>query len=481
MSTVLDGLVMDVVMDVVVVGAGLSGLVAARRLQQQGLRVRVLEARPRLGGRMVSRTLSDGSVVDLGGQWGGTTHHRFAALLSELGISRYPSHYTGDGIWCWRGERLQAPLAARFADSLLFFEPDALHLDTEALAAAQALQQAFSELVARIDPRQPWRSPQAVSLDRLSVAAWAAQHTSLPLARLPLDWLCRVGGSGGFEPWETSILHLAWTQAVAPQAESPEAWLVQGGAGSVAQRLAADLDAHSPGCLQLGAPVQAIAQQGDTVQVIAEGVAPLQAQAAIVAVPPPQRLAIRFEPALPAAHQALLQRTAMGGMTKILARYARPFWREQGLNGLGIGDRPWLELTADSGPPSGQPAVLASFVAGERALTLAALPAAERRALILQDLVAYWGPEAAEPLELVELAWNSEPFTGGAFTSFLAPGCWTSHARLAAGAEGGPGPAHHGRVLWAGTEASPRWPGYFEGAIEAGELAASDAAALLTA
>ena len=372
---------MDAEVDVLVVGAGLSGLIAARRLQKQGRRVLVLEARSRIGGRMLSRTLSDGSVVDLGGQWGGTTHHRFAALLSELGISRYPSHYSGDGIWCWRGERVQAPLASHFSDSLLFFEPDALHLDAEALAAAQALQWAFAELVGRINPRQPWRSPQAETLDRLSVAAWAAQHTRLPLARLPLDWLCRVGGSGGFEPWETSILHLAWTQA-----ESPEAWLVQGGAGTVVQRLEADLDAHSPGCLQLGTPVQAIAQQGTTVQVMAEGIAPLQAQAVIVALPPPQRLAIRFEPALPAAHQALLQRTAMGGMTKILARFARPFWREQGLNGLGIGDLPWLELTADSGPPSGQPAVLASFVAGERALKLAALPAAQRLALILQDL-----------------------------------------------------------------------------------------------
>ncbi len=471
--------------DVLVVGAGLSGLIAARRLQQQGRRVLVLEARTRLGGRMVSRTLSDGSVVDLGGQWGGTTHHRFAALLSELAISQYPSHYNGDGILCWRGQRLQAPLAARFETSLLFFEPGALNLDAEELAATLALQRAFAELVGQIDPRQPWRSPQAERLDRLSVAAWAALHTSLPLARLPLDWLCRVGGSGGFEPWEASILHLAWTQAVAPQAESPEAWLVQGSAGSVAQKLAADLDIHSPGCLRLGTPVQTIAQQDDAVQVMAQGMAaglaPLRAQAVIVAVPPPQRLAIRFEPALPAAHQALLQRTAMGGMTKILARYARPFWREQSLNGLGIGDLPWLELTADSGPPSGQPAVLAGFVAGDRALRLAALPAAQRRALILQDLATYWGPEAAEPLELVEQAWNSEAWTAGGFTSFITPGCWTSHARLAAGAGGGPGPAHHGRVLWAGTEASPRWPGYFEGAIEAGEQAASDAAALLTA
>lgn len=82
--------------DAVVVGAGLSGLVAARRLIEQGKRVRVLEARPRVGGRMVSQTLSDGSVVDLGGQWEGSTHHRFAALLQELGLSSYPRYDAGD-------------------------------------------------------------------------------------------------------------------------------------------------------------------------------------------------------------------------------------------------------------------------------------------------------------------------------------------------------------------------------------------------
>ena len=84
-------------------------------------------------------------------------------------------------------------------------------------------------------------------------------------------------------------------------------------------------------------------------------------------------------------------------------------------------------------------------------------------------------------MELVEQAWNNETWTGGGFTSFIAPGCWSSHARLAAGSDGGPGPSSHGRVFWAGTEASPRWPGYFEGAIEAGELAASATAELLAA
>ena len=462
--------------DVVVVGAGLSGLIAARRLIEQGQRVRVLEARPRVGGRMVSQPLSDGSVVDLGGQWGGNTHHRFAALLQELGLSRYPSYYAGDGIFCWRGKCIKAPLAERFEDSLVFFEPGALDRDVKELEATRALQQAFTALVAQINPRQPWLTPDAERLDRLTVSAWAAQQTNLPLAHLPLDWLCRVGGSGGFEPWEASILHLAWTQAVAPQTETPEAWLVQGGAGAVSLQLAADLRARSPEALVLEAPVLAIQQNEAMATVIAEGLEPLQARAVIVAVPPPQLQAIRFEPPLPPAHQALLQRTAMGGMTKILTRYSRPFWREQGLNGLGTGEQPWLDLTADSGPPGDQPALLASFVAGERAITMAALPEAERRALILKDLVSYWGPDAASPLDLVEQAWNGEAWTGGAFTSFPAPGSWTSHARLAAGTECGPAPASHGRVCWAGTEVSPRWPGYFEGAIEAGELAASTVA-----
>jgi monoamine oxidase len=79
----------------------------------------------------------------------------------------------------------------------------------------------------------------------------------------------------------------------------------------------------------------------------------------------------------------------------------------------------------------------------------------------------------------MEQPWNEEPWTGGAFTSLLTPGSWIGPARLAAGDQGGPGPADHGRVLWAGTEVSPRWPGYFEGAIEAGERAACAAQVVL--
>lgn len=465
--------------DVVVVGAGLSGLVAARELRRRGRTVTVLEARDRVGGRMVSSPTIGGARLELGGQWGGTTHRLFAALCDQLGLHRFPTYSEGRSALLWQGRHQLAPLAPEFRRSLLFFAPDALELPRGEVEAALDLHRQLLALAALVDPLQPWRTPGARELDGETVAAWLERRRCAPLARFLVEWHTRVGGSGGFEPEQASLLHLAWTQAVAPQAESPEAWLVRGGAGSVAQALAAELQRQDPDCLQLGQAVLQIEQNPQGVTLLSGDGQCQRARLVIVAVPPPLRLAIRFEPPLPAAQRALLQRSPMGGMTKILATYARPFWRERGLNGLGIGDRPALELTADSGPPEGQPAVLASFLAGERALRLGALPAAERRRLILADLAAYWGPEAATPRDLVEQPWAEEPWSSGAFTSFLSPGSWSGPARLAAGESGGPGPADHGRVLWAGSEASPRWPGYFEGAIEAGLAAATRAAAVL--
>jgi monoamine oxidase len=190
----------------------------------------------------------------------------------------------------------------------------------------------------------------------------------------------------------------------------------------------------------------------------------------VVAIPPPLRLGIRFEPALPPDWSGLLQRSPMGAMVKVLAVYEQPFWRERGLNGLGIGNLPTLELTVDCSPPGG-PGLLASFIAGDRAVRWQRWPEQERRRAVLADLVRWWGAEAAEPSELVVHPWNEEPWSGGAFTSFLSPGTWTRY-----------GPVWHqphGRVVWAGSEAARRWPGYFEGAIEAGLAAAEQVKQLL--
>lgn len=446
--------------DVVVVGAGLSGLICARTLQRSGLAVQVLEARDRIGGRLESHTTASGAVVDLGGQWVGATHHRMAALLEELQLERFPTHDDGEGIFHWQGNAHRAGLEAETSNSVVFFQPDALPLPTDQIVQTLQLQREFAHLVEQVPAATPWTAPGAMQLDRTTIASWLSRRQACPLARYPFSWLSRVGGSGGFEPWESSLLHLAWTQAVAPQREAPETWLVEGGLAQVAQRLAAEL---AP-ALQLGTPVQAIEDTGSGVRVHHRG-ATVEGRAVVVAIPPPLRLGLAFSPPLPATWRGWLQRSPMGAMVKVLALYPEAFWRAEGLSGLGTGTLPTLELVVDSSPPGGRPGILAGFIAAERAVQWQGQPEAQREALVKADLAAYFGPGAAHPTELILKNWNGEPWSGGAFTSFLIPGTWHSHGSI--------WQEPHGRVIWAGTEASLRWPGYCEGALEAGLAAAA--------
>jgi monoamine oxidase len=84
--------------DVVVVGAGLAGLVAARDVSAAGAGVVVLEARDRVGGRTLNEDIGDGKVVEVGGQWIGPTQHRLAALAKELGVATFPTWSAGDNV-----------------------------------------------------------------------------------------------------------------------------------------------------------------------------------------------------------------------------------------------------------------------------------------------------------------------------------------------------------------------------------------------
>lgn len=449
--------------DVVVVGAGLSGLMAARQLRKEGLNVHILEARTRTGGRMIRQTTRTGAVIDLGGQWGGETHHRFETLVNELGIERFPSYYDGQGVLVWDGQRVVADMAKKPADSVLLFEGDQIQQPTEQVAKAKAAMQAFREIAQSVDPARPWTAPNAVELDHTTIRSWCEKNSGSRLSDFELEWLSVVGGSGGFDPWDASILHLAWTQSVAPQDEGPESWLLKGAAGQVAERLTTELKPF----ISLNAPVHRIDQNNRGVNISYGQGRSIKAKAAIVAIPPPLRQRITFTPDLPAETRSFLQRSPMGSMIKVFAIYKRAFWRDKNLNGFGVGNLKTLELTADSSLPSGTPGILASFVTASAAVAFQQKSNKEQRRAVVDDLIAYWGPEAGEPEELIIQNWNQEAWSTGAFTSFVTPGAWTTY--------GQGWQQSHGRVHWAGTEASSRWPGYFEGAIEAGIQASNRA------
>jgi monoamine oxidase len=466
--------------DVIVVGAGLAGLVAARELRRAGLSVQVIEAAPAVGGRMVRTPLKlEGAGpsgaqppawIDLGGQWVGATHWRFRSLLGEHGLRRFPSPHDGETVLCFGSHR--CTFSGFFQGFPEGQPPSVPRADWE--DAMQALER-FRELVASLPEGHPHHHPDAVALDRVSFQDWIGAHTHTPFAAWYFAYFCRaVGFLGPAEPDQVSLLHVAWGQRTAPQGDHPEEELIHGGAGQLPALLAEGLG----DAVLLGEPVREIHQPEGPSGPGAESAITVttdrtshRSRAVIVAMPPAMAGAIRFTPGLPADRLALHEGMAMGRCTKVLVAYRNPWWREAGLAGIGIGDRPWVELCADSSDPETGVGVIAAFVAGRRQERWSALDAEQRRAAVLGDLAAYFGPRALEPIDYVEKDWPREPFVGGAFAGWMPPGLWT-----------GSGDAllrPHGRVFWAGTEVAERWPGFFEGAVASGERAAANVVALL--
>src|SRR4029453_13589866 len=89
-----------------IVGAGLAGLSAAHRLAGAGRSVAVLEARDRVGGRTLNRSVGGGEVVEVGGQWIGPTQDRLAALARELGVATYKTFFQGQAVYHRKGQRI---------------------------------------------------------------------------------------------------------------------------------------------------------------------------------------------------------------------------------------------------------------------------------------------------------------------------------------------------------------------------------------
>ena len=149
--------------DVIVVGAGFAGLVAARELKASGLSVAVLEARDRVGGRVMNATTSDGTVVELGGQWIGPTQDRVIALCDELGLERFPTYNTGENL-VHDGKRLR-----RYKGAIPKLSP-------AVLADIGQAQLRLDRMAKRVPLDEPWTARRAKSWDGQTVESWVRRN-----------------------------------------------------------------------------------------------------------------------------------------------------------------------------------------------------------------------------------------------------------------------------------------------------------------
>ena len=232
------------------------------------------------------------------------------------------------------------------------------------------------------------------------------------------------------------------------------------------QRLASLLADRLGDIVRLGAPVTAIRQDDEGVEVTHDGAGLVKAGRAIVAVPPTLAGRIRYSPALPPIRDQLTQQVPMGYVTKVQLAYPEPFWRAEGLSGSVFSVDDAVSVIFDNSPSDLSCGVLLGFVEGAHARRTGKLPPDERRELIISVFARFFGPRAAHPAEYVERDWAAEEWSRGCYGGRLGTGGWTGYGEALREAVG--------RVHWAGTETAEVWNGYMDGAVRSGERAARE-------
>jgi monoamine oxidase len=445
--------------DVAVVGAGLAGLSAARELEKAGHSVHVIEADSRVGGRVWAEKTPGGVMIDWGAHFIAPQHSRVRALADELGIAIYPTYNTGHNIQFLDGVR----------DTYL---ATILKVETEVLLEVQSISDMLNEMAAEIDPAAPWTAANAEEWDSQTVWSWTRANVTHPVTRKLFDIV--VNAILSVESREISMLHLLFyiksagsfdvlinTEGGAQDAQ------FEGGTQQLPEKLAATL---TQGTLTLDSPVRRVVTEGRQTTVYSDRVI-VEARRVIVAVPPPMIPRIVFEPGLSALKDLLYQRLPMGSTAKAFAVYETPFWRDDNLTGQVTSDRGPVKITFDVTPMSGSPGVILGFIDGQDAREFGELEAATRKAMVLDQLKAWFGEKAASPTEYVDMLWDAQPLHRGCPTAVPGPGAIFGFRTALRRPEGA--------IHFASTETALEWSGYMDGAIQAGQLTAAEVVSAL--
>jgi monoamine oxidase len=439
--------------DVIVVGAGIAGLKAASQLVARGRSVTVLEAADRVGGR-VKRGEIAGRVADYGGQWVGPRHFGLLAEATRFGIETYDQYDAGQTVMQLRG---------RLARST----GDVPKMSPLALVELAMLQKRWGREMMTVPAEAPWTAPKAAEWDAQTLETWIDRNLRTAEARA----FARLVPKGAWAAEAAQVSYLWFLDALRSGEGLASLMSVKGGVlekkfkGGM-QQIAARLATELGDRVVLEAPARRIVQDDAGVTIETDRGA-FQSRFVIVATPPGPAIRIEYRPHLPAAHDMLRQRMAMGAIIKAAVAYETPFWREAGFSGQVATDDDTLGLVYDDVQDVGPP-VLLCFIEGRQAVSLSGETKQARRAKVIASLVRFFGDAASEPIAYDDNDWLTEPWTHG-YVGAMPPGAMTRYGHSLR--------EPFGRIHWAGAETSTQWQGYIEGALLSGVRAAEEVAA----
>jgi monoamine oxidase len=451
--------------DVAVVGAGLAGLTAAREIVRAGRSAIVLEADERVGGRTENRSLGNGEVTELKGEYVGPTQDRVLALASELGVGTFKTYNQGENVLYLDGKRSTYPSTSPI--------PPVPGIAQELAIAVLRLD----SMASQVPVDAPWEAANARDWDSQTFETWKQANLPSDGSRALFD--AAVNAIWGADARDFSLLFALWYIAAAGNSQQPgnlerlvstaggaqESRFV-GGSQLISIKLAEQLGRR----VALESPVRLISQSGREVGVEAERHS-VRAKHVVVTIPPAMTNQIAYDPPLPAQRAQLIQRMPAGTLIKAEAIYPTPFWRQGGLTGQAVSDTGPARTTFDNSPPDGSPGILFGFIGGEDARTWWQRPLEQRRAAVLDNFATYFGAQARNPVDYVEDNAASEEWIRGCPTTHWPPGVLLNY-----------GPAIRApvdRIHWAGSETSTFWVGYMDGAVRSGERVASEVLAEL--
>lgn len=426
--------------DVIVIGAGLAGLLAAWRIGWAGRSVCVLESSSRIGGRILTSHFSDGQRIEWGPMGLDAQQKRTLQLIDEVGLSvetdeRYAAlsealQRQREGALSWWHRRGWRQLWHALETEAMRLPPQP---SPQHALAVQHDAQRFAQ----------WLTRYGVSK---TVHEWVERYSLLLFGALPAELsllavLLRIRQAGSVQALEQRSLGLT-------------PLLLPAGMQTLCERLTARLGKH----LFVNHQVLGLHQDKQNVEVYGRDFCYRAAQV-VLAVPVVQLSRLDFSPALPGWREHLLRHVMPTERVDCRLRYRKAFWRE----GRYANTLPQLSPNAWIFEPNGNAPILAVTLLGERARRFAREPRQQRERFLLTTLAGLLGQQVNYIEEFLSYCWADDPNLRAASACWL-PGGWGTQAVALL--------RSWGRIHFAGADVTPRWAGTLEAAVESGERAA---------